>query len=179
VALIGPCFAGKSTFSCALWSSGWSFLSDDITLFDDEGFAYPAPRRAWMRESSRGLIGEALWSRAQATPSCDEAAGSLLFHPHEIDGEQRPRNTRLAAIVFLARRQAQVGPVELHRLTAVNAAIAMLPYSNVRDLPFPSALSRLAPLAEAVPVYDLGRGSLDAMIARLNGLVATGSHPLS
>ena len=40
----------------------------------------------------------------------------------------------------------------------------------LQRLPFPSALTRLAPLAERVPIYDLGRGPLPAMIAQLDAL---------
>lgn len=174
VALIGPCLAGKSTLSCALWNSGWSFLSDDVTLFDDEGRAYPAPRRASLRESSRDLVGESLWSQAQRTRSCDRTEAGLLFHPHETDGQLRPHNTRLAAIICLARRNVQLAPAELRQLPTAQAAIALLPYSNLlQRLPFPSALTRMAPLAECTPIYDLGRGPLPAMIAQLDALVET------
>src|SRR5205823_2882601 len=69
VALIGPCFSGKSTFSCALWNSGWSFLGDDVAFMEKDGHAHAAPRRAWMRNTSRELVGDALWSKAEATPS--------------------------------------------------------------------------------------------------------------
>jgi hypothetical protein len=171
VALIGPCLAGKSTLACALWNSGWSFLCDDVTLFDDEGGAYPAPRRANIRHSSRALIGETLWGHAASTPSCDLTSSGVSFHPHEIDGRPRPDRTRLAAVIFLARRNAQVAPAELQRIDPVHAAIALLPYSNLLDrLSFSAALTRIAPVAERVPIYDMGRGPLPAMIARLDEL---------
>jgi hypothetical protein len=171
VALIGPCFSGKSTFSCALWNSGWSFLGDDVAFVDPEGHASAAPRRAWMRETSRDLVGEALWTRAEMTPAADRTPDSLLFHPHEVDGRARPERTRLAAIVFLSRYNAKAGPAELHAISAVDGAIALMPYSNLREVPFPEALSRIAPVAEHVPIYDIGRGPLDAMIGELNRLL--------
>jgi hypothetical protein len=171
VAIIGPCFSGKSTLSCALWNSGWSFLGDDVTLFDDDGHAYPAPRRAWMRKSSRPLVGETLWARAEATRSSDQTADSLLFHPHEVDGQSRPSHTRLAAIVFLSRYNARSEPARLTKIAPVDGAIALLPYSNLRNVPFAAALSRMAPVAEAVPIYDLGRGPLIEMIAELDRLI--------
>jgi hypothetical protein len=171
VALVGPCFCGKSTLSCTLWNSGWSFLGDDVTLFDDDGFAYPGPRRASMRRSSRALIGDTLWGCAAATQASDLTNAGLLFHPHEMKGAARPQRARLAAIVFLARLNASVEPAALQLLGPVDGALALLPYSNLRKTSFPLALSRLAPLAETVPIYDLGRGSLDAMIARLNRLM--------
>jgi hypothetical protein len=173
VALIGPCFSGKSTLSCALWNSGWSFLGDDVTLFDQNGYAYPAPRRAWMRHSSRELVGEALWARAEAAPSSDNTSLNLLFHPHEVDGQSRPRHTRLDAIVFLSRYNAQSEPAQLTRVAPVDGAIALLPYSNLRNVTFASALSRMAPVAETVPIYDLGRGPLSAMIGELSRLMAS------
>jgi len=178
VALIGPCFSGKSTFSCALWNSGWSFLGDDVTLFDGNGDAYPAPRRAWMRHTSRELVGETLWARAEATPSSDRTEHNLLFHPHEVDGQSRPRHTRLAAIVFLSRYNAQPEPARLKRVAPVDGAIALLPYSNLSKLTFTAALSRMAPVAETVPIYDLGRGPLDAMIAELNRLIDSSAPQL-
>ena len=171
VALIGPCLSGKSTFSCSLWNSGWSFLGDDVTLFDDGGWAYSAPRRAWMRNSSQALVGETLWARATAAPSSDRTASSLLFHPHEVDGQSRPHHTRLGAIVFLSRYNARPEPARLTRLASVDGAIALLPYSNLRNVTFATALSRMAPLAETVPIYDLGRGPIDAMITALNRLI--------
>jgi hypothetical protein len=177
VALIGPCFSGKSTFSCALWNSGWSFLGDDVTLFDENGCAYPAPRRAWMRHTSRELVGETLWARAEATPSSDRTEHNLLFHPHEVDGQSRPRHTHLAAIVFLSRYNAQPEPARVTRVTPVDGAIALLPYSNLTKVPFAAALSRMAPIAETVPIYDLGRGPLDAMIAELNRLMESSAPP--
>ena len=173
VALIGPCFAGKSTLSCALWQSGWSFLGDDVTLFHGDGTAYPAPRRASLRESSRELVGDELWMRAQSTPSCDRTPHGLLFHPHETDGRTRPQATRLAAIICLARRGVAAAPAELQKVNPAQAALALLPYSNLLQfLTFPEALARMAAIAEVVPVYDLGRGPLPEMIARLDTLVA-------
>jgi hypothetical protein len=171
VALVGPCFCGKSTLSCTLWNSGWSFLGDDVTLFDDDGCAYPGPRRASMRRSSRDLIGDTLWGHAAGTQSSDLTNEGLLFHPHEVKGAASPQRARLAAIVFLARLNASVEPAELRLLAPVDGALALLPYSNLRKASFPSALSRLAPLAETVPIYDLGRGPVDAMIARLDRLM--------
>jgi hypothetical protein len=177
VALVGPCFCGKSTLSCTLWNSGWSFLGDDVTLFDDNGFAYPGPRRASMRRSSRDLIGDALWGCAAATPAGDLTNEGLLFHPHEVKGAARPQRAKLTAIVFLARLNATAEPAALQRLAPVDGALALLPYSNLRKTSFPAALSRLAPLAETVPIYDLGRGPLDAMIARLNRLMDDVAEP--
>lgn len=171
VALVGPCFSGKSTLSCALWHSGWSFLGDDATLFDEQGRAYPAPRRASMRRSSKALIGDALWASAAATPASDLTDAGLLFHPHEVRGASRPERVRLAAIVFLARLNADVAPAALRQLSAVDGALALLPHANLRKTPFPEALSRMAPIAERVPIYDFGRGPLDAMIARLDTLM--------
>jgi hypothetical protein len=41
----------------------------------------------------------------------------------------------------------------------------MLPYSNVARLyDFGEAIRRMRPLAEAIPVYDLGRGPLLDML---------------
>ena len=171
VTIVGPCLSGKSTFSCALWNSGWSFLGDDVTLLDDDGHAYAAPRRAWMRKSSRALVGDSLWARAVATPSSDETEERLLFHPHEVDGQSRPSHTRLGAIVFLSRYNAKPEPARLTKIAPVDGAIALLPYSNLRNVPFAAALSRMAPIAEAVPIYDLGRGPLNAMIAELDRLI--------
>jgi hypothetical protein len=171
VALVGPCFSGKSTLSCTLWHRGWSFLGDDATLFDEDGRAYPAPRRASMRRGSKALIGDVLWASAAATPASDLTDQGLLFHPHEVRGASRPERVRLAAIVFLARLNADVAPAELRQLSQVDGAVALVPHANLRKTAFPEALSRIAPLAERVPIHDLGRGPLDAMVARLNALM--------
>jgi hypothetical protein len=172
VSLIGPCFAGKSTLSCALWHSGWSFLSDDITMFNSDGTAFPSPRRASLRETSRALIGDELWAKAQITPSCDPTESGVLFHPYETDGRERPAHTELGAIVFLARRSVSLGPAQLALVNPAQAAIALLPFSNLlQRMSFPQALGRMAPIAERVPVYDIGRGPLPDMIAAVNSLV--------
>lgn len=172
VAIVGPCEAGKSTLACALWKSGWSLLSDDMTFFHLDGTAQPSQRRVSLRRASRELLGDDLWLRAASTPGADEFETGLLFHPHEVDKRVWPEETRLSAIVFLARRAVETGPAELRKMNAAQAALALLPYSNMAQrAPFPEALARVAALAEEVPVYDLGRGPLPEMIASVNSLL--------
>jgi hypothetical protein len=51
------------------------------------------------------------------------------------------------------------------QLEPARALLAMLPYSNMARLyDFGEAIRRMRPLAAAIPVYDLGRGSLADMM---------------
>jgi hypothetical protein len=43
----------------------------------------------------------------------------------------------------------------------------MVPYSNRREAGFGHALEALQPLADRVPAFDLGRGPLAEMVARV------------
>jgi hypothetical protein len=172
--ILGPSEAGKSTLACALWQRGWSLLSDDVALIETEHkTARPTPRRVSLRKTSRVLLGEDLWARMLASPSCDQTAEGYLFHPHEVNGQQQPDVTRLVAIIFLARRGSPVGPATLRSLVPAHALIALLPYTNFVHLGDPRrALRRLEPLAAAVPAYDLGRGSLKDMVASVEEVLA-------
>jgi hypothetical protein len=167
VLVVGPSLAGKSTLATALWQAGWSLLSDDLVFIDPDGrTARPAPRRVSLRFESRELIGEKVWSAIEATPSCAHTRKGLFFHPHELTGEQRQKETPIAGIFFLARMDAQMSGPETRVINPARGALALVPYSfNVRTLPFAQALARMAPVAASTPMFDLGRGNLPAMIA--------------
>jgi hypothetical protein len=173
VVIVGPCHGGKSTLACGLWQRGWSLLCDDLTLIDAEtGIASPTPRRVSLRRASRQLLGEQLWRLVLESPSCDETDEGYLFHPDECDGKPRPRDVRLAGIIFLARLGANLRPAELRRLEPVRASLALLPYSNVvRWLGGSAAISRIGKLVQAVPSYDLGRSTLSEMVDRIEEVV--------
>jgi len=175
VLIIGRGEAGKSTLSCALWQRGWTLLSDDCCLIEsDSGMctARPAPRRVSLRVPSRALLGDALWERIAATPSCDPTNEGLLFHPDEIDGRKRATSVRLAAAVFLGRRDIALTPATLMRINPAQFLLALLPYSTlIHRLTPGEAMNRLNPVAATVPAYDLGRGNLTAMVERVEGLL--------
>ena len=171
--LLGPSEAGKSTLACALWQRGYALLSDDTALVDTcSGQAGPAPRRVALRAPSRALLGEGLLRRVRATPSYDPTAEGWLFHPCEVDGRPRSATVRLSTAVFLARRGARAGPAELARMEPAHALLSLLPYSNLASrVDMGSALKHLRPLASSLPVYDLGRGPLDAMVHRIDRIL--------
>lgn len=173
VIIVGPCEAGKSTLACGLWQAGWSFLCDDVVLVDTgEMRAYPTARRVSLRNASRSLIGDSCWARMLRTPSCDQTAKGIVFHPHEVDGRERTDSTRVSAIVFLARRNASTGPAEVRRMDPAHALLALLPYSNfVRQRGPGGGIQGIQPLADAVPVFDLGRGGLAEMVQRVESFV--------
>jgi hypothetical protein len=174
VMIAGPSFAGKSTLATALWMAGWSLMADDIAFIDSaSGTASPARRRVSLRFESRDLVGEALWSRIASTPSCARTWKGLCFHPHELSGEERQRETRLSAIVFLARRNVRIGPAECARITPANAAVALVPYAlDIRALPLIESVAKLAPALERARAYDIGRGPLAAMVSAVESCVA-------
>jgi len=176
--ILGPCESGKSTLAAALWRQAWTLLGDDVSVADAGGRAKPVQRRVSLRHGSRELLGETLWQRVLAAPSCSATDEGFLFHPAELDAAPHPASTKLAAIVFLARRGVQLGSAQVAPITAAQALLAAAPYSNViRRQGFPAALERLQPLVEAAPAFDLGRGPLPAMIAAIERRIVPATMP--
>lgn len=173
IAILGPARAGKSTLGAALWQRGFSLLGDDVTVVDPaDARAWPAPRRVGLRVASRDLLGDALWSRIRRSPACDVTDEGCLFHPDEVDAGPRPSSIRLAALVFLGRRDAAPEPAQARPVTAAHALLAVLPYTNViRRADAGVAIRHYQPLMTRVAAYDLGRGTIDAMTATVEGLL--------
>ena len=172
--ILGRKEAGKSTLACALWQRDWTLLCDDTTIVETKtGRAFPAPRRLSLRDTSRNLLGDQLWARILSTPSCDRYDERCLFHPDEIDQKKRPGSTAPAALIFLQRRESSAAPGKLERLEPADALLALFPYSNLRLNPG-EAIRRIAPLADRVRAYDLGRGPLEEMVHRVERALAGG-----
>lgn len=178
VLLVGRGEAGKSTLACALWSRGASLLGDDMAILDvAAGEARPGPRRVSLRVESRALLGAALFDRIMRGPSSAALGDSHLFHPDEIEPRPRPETVELGAIVFLARRSSAVDGARLEPIAPAHALLALLPYSNIRTRrPFGEAIRILAPLADRVPAFDIGRGSLAEMTAAVEALAGVHSR---
>jgi hypothetical protein len=174
VVIVGPSFAGKSTLATGLWRAGWTLLADDLCFLNPDAIsASPAPRRVSLRFGSRPIVGEELWAEIQRTPSFLNTAKGLYFHPHEVSHQSRTASVAISAILFLARLDVVIGPAELVRIHDAKAALALLPYAfNARSLPFIEGLSRVTPICERVPIFDLGRGNLPDMIAAVEHAVA-------
>ena len=174
--ILGPCESGKSTLAAALWRDGWTLLGDDVSVAEGGARARPLQRRVSLRHGSRELLGEALWQRVMAAPSCSTTDEGYLFHPAELDDAPPPASTQLAGIVFLARRGVRIGPAEVSPITGAQALLAVAPYSNViRREGLAAALRRLQSLVEAAAAFDLGRGPLPAMIEAIERHVLAGS----
>ena len=173
VAIVGPSEAGKSTLSTALWKSGWTFLCDDMTMVSGT-WASPGPRRVSLRETSRPLVGEELWQSVATKAGYVKTLVGCLFHPTQAKDAER--SVELSAVIFLKRNGAPHDVAGPTRLVPANAAIALMPYTNlVRSRSFPEALAPIAELMSAVPAYDLPRAPLSEMIEsveRLAGLRA-------
>jgi hypothetical protein len=195
IIVVGPSEAGKSTLSCALWQHGWSLLSDDFCFIRDRDRVYPGVRRVSLRPGSRALLGEEVWNRIQDAPSSTPAGDGWLFHPHEVDAPDEASHSgqtrssrrdavRVGAFVFLGRRNSPAAPAQMLRHNPALATLALLPYCTLlprteesSDTTTPGVvieseasgwgmgLARMAPVTERVPVYDLGRGPLDEMVA--------------
>lgn len=169
--IVGRSETGKSTLACSLWARGGQFLGDDVTLLDPAGrLGWSAPRRVSLRFGSHGLLGHALWERILATPASETVEDGVLFHPDEVDGLPRPPAVRLRAVALLDRRGQPAGP-EGARIEPAHALLALLPYTSLRVEPG-AGIRRLRPLADTVPVYDLGRAPLPAMTDAAERLLA-------
>jgi hypothetical protein len=187
VLVVGPKTSGKSTLSCALWKAGWSLHCDDFTLIDNHLRPHPTARRVSIREGSRELLGEEMWQRLQSVPSSQPSLEGWLFHPYEVDGTNQDGTNQdstnaeplqLTAVVFLARRNNDVGEAELKLLDAARAALALMPHSTLANSPedehkanrvldWGTILPLLTQLTSSVVSYDLGRGPLPQMIAQV------------
>lgn len=174
VVIVGPSFAGKSTLATALWRSGWSLMADDVVFLDPAACAAsPAPRRVSLRFESRELIGDELWNDIAATPSCIRTWKGLYFHPHEVAGSDRIRETPLTAIFFLARREVMTPSAQARAINPAKAALALVPYAmNIRTRPLMESVAMLSPIVASAKVFDLGRGPLDSMVSAVERCVA-------
>jgi len=127
-------------------------------------------------------LGEDLWQRLQSVPSSQPSLEDWLFHPHEVDGTNQDSTNaeplQLTAVVFLARRNNDVGEAELKPLDAARAALALMPHSTLTNSPEDehkanrvldggTILPLLTQLTSSVASYDLGRGPLPQMIAQV------------
>jgi hypothetical protein len=128
-----------------------------------------------LRRPSQELLGDILWSRIAAAPATESTVEGYIFHPEEVDDRPRPPTTRLTACVFLARKGAAPTGGACRRIEAAQAALALLPYSNlIRRQDAGTTLSRIAPLAAALPAYDLDRGPLPEMTTAIERLLDGG-----
>ena len=190
VIVVGPKEAGKSTLSCALWRAGWRLHCDDFTLLDARGRAWPTARRVSLRPGSRALLGETLWQSAAQTPSARLSPQGILFHPHEIESPTRARIEPLTeplevgAICFLKRRDVATAPAQSAPLGGIEAALALLPYSNLLleagRVEFSSEcanwgaqLAKIATFIADIPLYDVGRGEPAAMMREIERLISS------
>ena len=187
--VVGPSEAGKSTLTCALWQNGWTIASDDFCFIQGENKVWPAARRVSLRNGSRALLGEKVWQRIQNAPSSAPTSEGWIFHPHEVDGKagapERDAIT-IRAMLFLGRiddADTKNEIAQAQRCNAARAAIKLLPYCTLlprdddeasasphRVLDWGAALSKIAPLAERVPLYSLERGELAQMVAAVETL---------
>jgi hypothetical protein len=170
ILVVGPKESGKSTLACALWRSGWRLHSDDNALIEDGPRARGIPRRVSLRKTSRPLLGRELWERILGLPGTTRTRLGLLFHPSEATPGETPTDVAVAALAFLARRGTNPGPGCVEALDAGRALLALAPYSNRRQAGYGHALEALQPLADRVPAFDLGRGPLAEMVARVEEL---------
>jgi hypothetical protein len=108
-----------------------------------------------------------MWGRILGLPGTTRTRFGVLFHPAEAAGEDGPSDVPVTAIVFLARRGSNAGAGRIEALDAGRALLALAPYSSRRERGIGHALSALQPLAHRVPAFDLGRGPLADMVARV------------
>ena len=167
VLLVGPKESGKSTLACALLGAGWRLHSDDTALIEAGPRARGIPRRVSLRASSRELLGVGTWDRILGLPGTTGTRAGVLFHPAEGWPGETPSSVVPAAAILLARRGACPGRARLQPLDAGHALVALAPYCNRREAGIGHALEALQPLADRARAFDLGRGDLAAMTARV------------
>jgi len=167
IAIVGPSHAGKSTLATGLWRCGWKFQADDMTMSVGRK-AIAAPRRVSLRNESRGHIGEDLWSALPSTKGYFETSEGFLFQPMHVD-DSYPESFDLSALFFLNRNGAGS---EATRLSPVDGAFALLPYTNLSRIQrFPEAFKTVAALMSDVPAFDLPRAPLPQMVEKLQSIV--------
>lgn len=171
VLLVGRKESGKSTLACALLGAGWRLHSDDTVLIEEGARVRGILRRVSLRNASRALLGTELWERILALPGTTRGWTGILFQPAELLPLEGPASMEPVAMIFLGRLGATARPARLERLDAARALLALAPYCNRREAGFGPALEALRPLADRVPAYDLGRGELPRMIARVEETV--------
>lgn len=160
--VLGHGGAGKSTLATALFASGWTLLSDDISFLDCERLtAQPAPRRVALREECRSLLGEELWARILGAPSSYRNQRGPLFHSYELSGRSLPKEVPLGAVILL---QKDVPSSPIFLVDPARAVFAMTAHSVLFSSGgLGAALPPLSRLADRLPVYQLTRASLSAM----------------
>ena len=185
ILVVGPKEAGKSTLACALWRAGWRLHCDDFTLLDASSHAHPTARRVSLRAGSRALLGD-LWKRAQQTPNARALGAGIAFHPHELS-EAPPipsEPIELATLIILNRRGCTLAPAQTQRLSGIEAAFALLPYSTLlldesgaklthERADWGVGLANLARRIEHLPLYDLARAEPQAMVDAIEKLLET------
>jgi hypothetical protein len=127
-----------------------------------------------LRSTSRALLGDDLFARVMRGPSSVALADSHLFHPDEIEPCPRSTAVCLDAIVFLSRRGVVAEPARHQQIAPAHALLALVPYTNQRSRrTLGDAIRILAPLADRVPAFDLGRGPLPRMAEAVEALVGS------
>jgi hypothetical protein len=172
IACIGRCGSGKSTLALTLWHHhGWELACDDVALIDPEpGWVLPVPRRVSARETSRALLGDACWERIRTAAHAIPTAEGFLFHPAPAP-RTLPR-IRLSAIFLLQRLDGTAGPARTRRLSPADAALALAPYGSARTRGgFGAGIRAVAPLADAVPVHEFGRGEPAEMVRTIHSVI--------
>ncbi len=180
VAILGAPMSGKSTLAFALWQQGWRLCADDLLMVDAAtARAWPSPRRAHLRGTSEPLFDPERVRRLRGTAAYGHYAGTHFFHPSDVDGQPRPAAAaRITALVFLGRTPDRARPAGFARVEPAHALLGILPFSaRLSQSGLGTAITRVAPLANAVPAYDLSRDSLDRMTALVSMLAQGTSSP--
>lgn len=149
VAIVAGSGMGKSTLAALLCASGGRFVSDDLVRLDDG-----VPPR-WVGHSAE------LRLRPGATSLLDSVGGTWPTRPTVDDrlAVDPPRSTHedgpLAVVIVPAPRH-DGGPLEIERLDAVDAAVALAAFPRLAHWRergvLETQLHGLARLAESVPV---------------------------
>jgi hypothetical protein len=178
LAFLGRCESGKSTLALWLWHHrSLPLLCDDVLLLDEgPGWVHAVPRRISVRHPSRPLLGETCWGRILASPHLTPTTEGFVFHPGGF--EDQLRLVRLRAVFLLERHEGSAPPGGTIPLPVTDAVFALAPYTSARNHGMGAAIRAAARVADAVPVFELGRAEPHRMADALDSLLSPGG-PLS
>jgi hypothetical protein len=187
--IVGPSLSGKSTLAVAMAAAGCVLHCDDVAILHSHAGGIwtgtGVPRRVSLRESSRALLGEPRWRDLLSAPASDATeAGLLVPVSHLVDGRPQvspssksPAPAPLTAIIFLNRSGAPPASAVsrfARPIHPADALLALCAYTNVvrSSGGMARGITRLAPLIENVPAYDVPRSDLSTMVESLITLLA-------
>ncbi len=172
LAAFGRSTAGKTTLAVALIELGFSYVTDDAAIVEEDGAISPHPRPLRLREGAAALLGS-LGGRFERVAHVAEP-GLVLDYLVPTEAATAVASCRPSAVAFLERDRAELA---IEPISAAEATARMLEHT-LAAAPSPETLRRARKVVEHAPARVLVRGGAPrAIAAALQGLALTGSSP--